>query len=217
MVFKRRTKRSYARIVTEAFWPKGGWTRAFHYVKHRLRRLPDTPARIARGVFAGVFVSFTPFFGMHFLAAAAVALVVNGNLLAALLATFVGNPLTFPLIALLSLKIGHWLLGTTFDHGEHASLADTFLGAAEDLKANFLAIFTDETTQWGNLSDFFSEIFLPYLVGGLAPGVIAGLVAYYLSEPLIAAYQKRRKKKLHERFLALKAKLHRKLHGDGAE
>ena len=44
-----------------------------------------------------------------------------------------------------------------------------------------------------------------------------GLVAYYLSEPVIAAYQKRRKKKLHERFLVLREKLHRNLHKDGAE
>lgn len=217
MVFKRRTKRSYARIVAEAFWPKGGWTRAFHYVKHRVRRLPDTPARIARGVFAGVFVSFTPLFGFHFLAAATVALVMNGNILAALLATFVGNPFTFPLIALMAMKIGHWLLGTDFEHSQHASLAGKFMGAWQDLKGNAVAIFTDAPTHWDSLAEFFREVFLPYLVGGIGPGIIAGLIAYYLSEPLIAAYQKRRKKKLHERFLALKAKLHRKLHKDSAD
>ena len=217
MVFKRRTKRSYAQIVTESFWPRGGWARAFHYVKHRLRRLPDTPARIARGIFAGVFVSFTPLFGFHFLAGAAVALVVNGNILAALLATFVGNPLTFPFIALLAMKIGHWMLGTDFEHSHHSSILAKFVGAWQDLKANFFAVFTDAPTQWGSLVEFFREVFLPYLVGGIVPGILAGLVAYYLSEPLIAAYQKRRKKKLHERFLALKAKLHRKLHKDGAE
>ena len=217
MVFKRRTKRSYAQIVAESFWPRGGWTRAFHYVKHRLRRLPDSPRRIARGVFAGVFVSFTPLFGMHFLAAAAVAFVVNGNILAALLATFLGNPLTFPVIALVALKIGHWILGSTFEEATQGTLADKFIGAWQDLKGNLFAIFTDEPTHWEHLADFFREVFLPYLVGGIGPGVIAGLLAYYLSEPVIAAYQKRRKKKLHERFLELRAKLHRKLQKDGAE
>lgn len=217
MVFKRRTKRSYGRIVAEAFWPRGGWTRAFHYVKHRLRRLPDSPQRIARGVFAGVLISFTPLFGLHFLAAAALAFAINANVLAALLATFVGNPLTFPVIALVSLQIGHWILGSTFEHGPEGSLAAKFMGAWQDLKGNVLALFNDEPAHWEHLAQFFREVFLPYLVGGIVPGVIAALAAYYLSEPVIAAYQKRRKKKLHERFLELRAKLHRKLHKDGVE
>jgi hypothetical protein len=67
-VFKRRTPRSYVQIVGEAFYPRGGWTRAAWYVAHRLRRLPDPAHRISRGIFAGVFVSFTPFYGLHFLA-----------------------------------------------------------------------------------------------------------------------------------------------------
>lgn len=217
MVFKRRTKRSYGRIVAESFWPRGGWTRAFQYVKHRLRRLPDTPQRIARGVFAGVFVCFTPLFGLHFIAAAALAFVLNGNILAALLATFFGNPITFPIIALMSLQIGHWLLGSTFEPGKEGALADKFIGAWQDLKGNVIAVFSDRPAHWDHLADFFREVFLPYLVGGIVPGLIAGLVAYYLSEPVIAAYQKRRKKKLHERFLVLREKLHRKLNKDGAE
>ena len=88
MVFKRRTPRTYLQMLAEAFWPRGGWTRAFHYVKHRIRRLPDNPHRIARGVGAGVFVSFTPLFGLHFISAVASAWIVRGNMLAALLGTF---------------------------------------------------------------------------------------------------------------------------------
>ncbi|HEY9022386.1 MAG TPA: DUF2062 domain-containing protein, partial [Paracoccaceae bacterium] len=54
MVFKRRDKRPLWKIVAEFFWPRGGWTRAAQYVRHRLHRLPDTPEKIARGIFAGV-------------------------------------------------------------------------------------------------------------------------------------------------------------------
>ncbi|MEY8842584.1 DUF2062 domain-containing protein, partial [Cribrihabitans sp. XS_ASV171] len=42
MVFKRRDRRSPARIASDLVYPRGGWTRAFLYVKHRVRRLPDT-------------------------------------------------------------------------------------------------------------------------------------------------------------------------------
>lgn len=98
-----------------------GWTRAFHYVKHRVRRLPDTPERIARGIWAGVFTTFTPFYGLHFVVAALVGKAMRGNLLAALMATFFGNPLTYVPIGIASLKTGHWLLGTRMDPEEHRS------------------------------------------------------------------------------------------------
>ncbi|MDW4550250.1 DUF2062 domain-containing protein [Defluviimonas sp. D31] len=208
MVFKRRNPRSYLRIIAEALWPRGGWTRAFHYVKHRVRRLPDRADRIARGVGAGVFISFTPLFGLHFIGAALAAKAVRGNILAALLGTFFGNPLTFPFIAFMSMKLGHLILGTDFDETQHATLFGKFADAGKDLKHNFVAIFTPETTRWHGLYNFWNEVFLPYLVGGLLPGIVAGVVCYYLSEPLIAAYQKHRRKRLKDRFEKLKAKLH---------
>ena len=208
MVFKRRTPRTYMRLLIEAFWPRGGWTRAFHYVRHRVRRLPDSSQKIARGVFAGVFTSFTPLFGLHFVTALMIAKLVRGTILAAILATFFGNPITFPIIAFSSMKLGHLILGTQFDESTHATLFGKFVGAGQDLKHNFFAIFTDATAQWGNLYNFYNEIFLPYLVGGIVPGLAAGVICYYLSEPVIAAYQKRRRTKLKERFEKLRARLH---------
>ena len=104
LVFKRKNKRSYLQVAQESVYPKGGWGRAASYIAHRLRRLPDPPQRIARGIAAGVFVSFTPLFGLHFIAAAFVAIGLRGNVIAAMLSTFVGNPLTFPFIAALALS-----------------------------------------------------------------------------------------------------------------
>ncbi|MEM9551176.1 MAG: DUF2062 domain-containing protein, partial [Pseudomonadota bacterium] len=60
MVFKRRDRPSLLARLGEMLYPRGGWARAFHYVKHRVRRLPDSPERIARGIWAGVFTTFTP-------------------------------------------------------------------------------------------------------------------------------------------------------------
>ena len=101
MVFKRRDRRSALRVVGEALYPRGGWGRAFEYVKHRVRRLPDSPERIARGIWAGVFVTFTPFFGLHFIFAALIARMMQGNILASLMATFFGIPLTYVPIGVL--------------------------------------------------------------------------------------------------------------------
>lgn len=196
MVFKRRDRRSIVRALTEFVWPRGGWLRAFGYVKHRVRRLPDTPEKIARGVAAGVFTTFTPFFGFHFITAYLIARLVRGNILAALLGTFFGNPLTYVPIAVTSLTVGHFILGTRPQHDFEHSLSQKFDGAARDLFHNFKAIFTPDAMDWTRLHVFYDDVFLPFMVGGIIPGLVVATFVYYLSVPVIRAYQKSRQKKL---------------------
>lgn len=217
MVFKRRQKRPFAVALWETLWPRGGWGRAFSYLYHRLNRLPDQPHRIARGIFAGVFISFTPLFGLHLLGAVALAKLMRGNVIAALLGTLVGNPLTFPVIALTAIKSGHWMLGTHFVPIHAEGLGATFGHAFDDLRHNLVAIFTHSPTQWRGMEGFFFEVFLPYLVGGLVPGIAAGLVGYYIALPVVTAYQAARRARLKDRLAKLRAKLphrHRAPSGD---
>ena len=208
MVFKRRDKRPIWKAVADFFWPRGGWSRAFQYVRHRVRRLPDPPHRIARGIFAGIFVTFSPFFGLHFFLAVALAWVMRGNIVASLLSTFVGNPLTFVPIAAMSLQTGYYLLGMTgmAEEEMHGSLGGLFVDAGRDLKDNLWSVFTDDVADWTRLHIFFDEVFLPYMVGGLIPGVIAGLIGYYVSLPVIQAYQNRRRGLIKAKLSALKEK-----------
>lgn len=206
MVFKRRDRKPILRAVWEFLWPRGGWTRAFHYVKHRLRRLPDSPGRISRGIWAGLFTTFTPFYGMHFIVAASIARVMNGNILAALMATFFGNPLTYVPIGVISLQTGNWLLGTEFHEGDRLSFGKKFVNAGRDLTHNFFSMFDEQKADWTRLHLFYDEVFFPYMIGGIIPGVIVATVGYYLSLPLIRAYQKRRRGVITAKFEALKAK-----------
>ena len=206
MVFKRRDPKPFARAVIELLWPKGGWARAFQYVKHRLRRLPDSPERIARGIWAGVFTTFTPFYGLHFLCAALISLVMRGNILASLMATFFGNPLTYVPIGVVSLQTGHWLLGSKLSEEEERSFGGKFVDAGEDLWNNMWHFVLGEPTDWSQWQVFYNEVFFPYMVGGIIPGVIMGTIAYYVSVPVIRAYQKRRKGAIKAKFEALKAK-----------
>jgi uncharacterized protein (DUF2062 family) len=61
-------------------------------------------------------------------------------------------------------------------------------------------------------------VFLPYLIGGIVPGVIVGLAAYYISLPVITAYQKRRKGVVAAKWQALKEKRAKeKLEGEADE
>ncbi|MCI2399728.1 DUF2062 domain-containing protein [Aliiroseovarius subalbicans] len=195
----KRNPRSYLRIVAEFFYPRGGWYRAAGYVAHRLRRLPDPPHRISRGIASGVFACFTPFFGLHFLTAIIVAFVIRGNIIAALLATFFGNPLTFPLIAELSITLGSRIMDLPINM-HLPQIIEAFWRATGDLWHNFMAAFTDDVAHWGGLRRFMSQVFLPYLVGGLVPGIAAGMIAYGLSRPVIHAYQRRRIRKLKARY-----------------
>lgn len=207
MVFKRRDRRPFWQVIKEFFWPRGGWGRAAHYVKHRLRRLPDSPERIARGIMAGVFTTFTPFFGLHFVTAALVAFVVRGNVLAALLSTFFGNPLTYVPIAMASLRTGYWMLGLEWGRGNvHGSLGEKFADAWADLHHNFLAMFTPERADWHGLRLFYDEVFFPFMIGGIIPGIFVGIIFYYISLPLIRAYQHRRKGAIKAKLAALKKK-----------
>lgn len=149
------------------------------YYSHRMKRLPDSPTRIALGFASGVFVSFTPFFGFHFVVAAVIAWMVRGNLFASALGTFVGNPITFPLIAAASIEIGAWLYGTPFS-------ADSFkeLGFID-----MLILFLSN----------IHELVIPYFVGGLFPGIVCAIISFYVIRPLVEKYQARRRNKLVER------------------
>lgn len=198
MVFKRRDRRASWRVVADFLYPRGGWARAFEYVKHRVRRLPDTPQKISRGIWAGVFVCFTPFFGLHFVLAAIIARIMRGNILAALMATFFGNPLTFPAIGYLSVNLGSWMMGLPI--GRNQGLGRKFADASYDLWHNFKAIFTPERADWHGLDVFYRDVFLPYLLGGIIPGLLTATGVYFLSVPVIAAYQKRRKKRLQAKL-----------------
>lgn len=179
-------------MARDAFWPRGGWSRAASYAKHRLGRLPDPPERIGRGLAAGVLAAFTPLFGLHFIAAAVFAKIARGNIVAALLGTFLVNPLTLPVIALLSVELGHYLLGTGMEGGEPASILKAFAGAWGDLWYNLRAVFTEAVMRWGGLRAFWRDVFVPYAVGGALPGLACGLVSYALAVPIMRAYQRRR-------------------------
>src|SRR5690606_27489557 len=97
MLFRRREAESFLERLRVHLWPRRSWSRSTRYVVHRVRRLSATPHAVALGFAAGVFVSATPFIGFHMVLAALTAWIIGGSIVAAILGTFVGNPLTYPL------------------------------------------------------------------------------------------------------------------------
>ncbi|MGR3485784.1 MAG: DUF2062 domain-containing protein [Paracoccaceae bacterium] len=202
-MFRRRDSRPVLRAFAEALWPRGGWGRAASYLRFRLQRLPDTPEKISRGIAAGVFAAFTPFYGVHFFVAALLAWAMRGNVVAALTGTFFGNPLTYVPIAVVALETGYFILGERPLHGWQRDIFGAFRDAGADLWHNAGAAFTAERADWTGLAKFWDTVFLPYLVGGIVPGIVCAAVCYALSVPLVAAYQTSRRKRLRARLDSL--------------
>ena len=177
MVFKRRDKPPFWDRAREMFAPRKGWRRGYLYLGKRMQRLPDTPHRIALGFACGMQASFTPFFGFHFVVAGALAWITRANILSSAVGTFMGNPLTFPFIAAASFYMGRVITGIHFDEP-----VDGY--------------------SFGWLWDNLDAIFLPYLVGGLLPGLACSVACYLVVRPMVAAFQARRRLMLMERAKA---------------
>lgn len=173
-MFRRRKRAPVLDRLREAMSPRKGWRRGFEYLGRRMQRLPDTPHRIALGFGCGVVASFTPFFGFHLPVAAGLAFATGGNLFASAVGTLFGNPLTFPVIAGSAMTAGGWLTGLEVT------------APAEGLGFGWL---------WQNID----AIFLPYLVGGVGPGLLAAGLCYTALRPVVAAYQDRRRTRLMAR------------------
>jgi uncharacterized protein (TIGR03546 family) len=73
--------------------------------------LDSHPAHIAAGFAVGVFISFTPFFGLHTPLAIAAAFIFRLNKLTCITGAWVNTPLTVAPALILSHKVGQMLRG----------------------------------------------------------------------------------------------------------
>ncbi|TBN39479.1 DUF2062 domain-containing protein [Paracoccus subflavus] len=207
-MFKRKKPRTYGQLASELVYPPGGFRRATAYLWHRLRRLPDQPHRIARGMAAGVFLSFTPLHGFHFIVAALVSLAIRGNVLAAFLGTFAGNPLTTPFIALGAVGLGRTILGMPGDMSPQVIFRE-FAHATAETWRNVMAALGPGPTSWSGLSEFWHGIFVPYAVGGAVMGAVAATIAYYLTIPIVRRYHRRKSLLMARRIARIQGRSHR--------
>tara|TARA_B100000287_G_scaffold37855_3_gene34770 strand:- start:213 stop:818 length:606 start_codon:yes stop_codon:yes gene_type:complete len=195
MVFKRRKSLPIARKVREWLFPEKGWSRAAEYMMARIKRLPDSPKNISFGVAIGVFVSFSPFFGVHVLLAFLIARSLRVNILAAVLGTFMGNPITFPIIAALNFKIGELFINVKTEEASSKTFLQQLVDVSYAFYGNVGVMMRGESTDFSAILEFFYGIFLPYLVGGFILGVASGVVSYFIMLPIIVTYKARKARK----------------------
>jgi len=169
MLFRRREAMSLLERLRVSLWPRRSWSRSTRYVVHRVRRLSATPHAVALGFAAGVFAACTPFMGFHMLMASLLAWIAGGSIVAAILGTFVGNPLTYWLFWIGTYELGSVMLGSGQDK----------------LRLDFSEGFFQTDQIWAAVR--------PMTLGAVPLGLALGALSYALVRPAVNAYQHRRR------------------------
>jgi uncharacterized protein (DUF2062 family) len=177
MLFKRRQTESLLERVRVHLWPRRSWSRSGRYIVYRLRRLSATPHAIALGFAAGAFAAVTPYIGTHMVMAALLAWIIGGSVVASVLGTFFGNPLTYPFLWYASYEVGNALLGGKATKKEIDLSHGVFQSSFDHL--------------W--------PILKPMSLGCVPVGLAVATACYFLVRPMVEAYQHRRRRELHLR------------------
>ena len=177
MLFRRREAESFLGRMRVHLWPRRSWTRSSRYVVYRLRRLSDNPHAVALGFAIGVFTAVTPFIGTHMVMAALLAWVIGGSVVAALLGTFLGNPLTYPVLWYSTYEVGNLMLGGGIEKQRIDLSGGIFQSSLEQL--------------W--------PILKPMTLGCVPVGLALAALSYVLVKPMVDAYKHRRRRQLELR------------------
>lgn len=108
---------------------------------------------VARGMAVGLFAAFLPI-PAQMLVAAALAVVVRGNMPIAVSLVWLTNPITMPAVFFCTYQAGAWLM---------------------DVPARQLP---DELT-WEWISGELSTLWQPFLLGSVVVGLVLGVIAYF--------------------------------------
>jgi hypothetical protein len=147
-------------------------------VRHHLRRLAelrDPPEAIAGGLAIGMFLGFTPLYGVKTLLALGTAWALRCNKLAAVIAVSL-HDLLFPLLPFLlrfEYDLGYWLLSRPHH-----------LPPAMNLHHHHSLHVTMSWT-------YFLEVGSPILAGSLAVGAVSAVAVYFIAHPLLKHHQAR--------------------------
>lgn len=119
-----------------------------------------TPDEIARGLAAGVFIAFIPFFGTHTITAIGTAQILRLNTLIVILGTQISNPLSFPFQIFLSAEIGNLLL-----------------------KGHFIELTFSER------ANLLAHYLPPILLGSLVLSIVGAAVSFFFVRLLLKSRQ----------------------------
>lgn len=156
--FCRLTNRSLAHYSADSMTKE--------QIKQRMKdilALDSHPGHIAAGFAVGVFISFTPFFGLHTPLAIAAAFLFRLNKLTTITGAWVNTPLTVGPVLVASFKLGRFLRG---------------------LPPKPLII---KQLEWQELKVYSKSL----LLGSSVLGILAAVVAYFLCYWLVVRFRRK--------------------------
>ncbi|MCH9764794.1 MAG: DUF2062 domain-containing protein [Alphaproteobacteria bacterium] len=184
MLFKRRNPPTLLERTRTWVWPRRSWARSLRYFLLRLERLQASPHQVALGCAAGVFVSITPLLGTQMLLAALLAFSIRASIPAALIGTFFGNPLSWPLIWAGTYFAGCYMLGI--------ESVLTMSGLEHYMAPLFQALGSWSPELIDTTIKLVWPVLKPMLAGSVPLGLATAILIYYVLRPLVATYQRSR-------------------------
>jgi hypothetical protein len=146
-------------LIDKAKWEKR--------IKHILT-LDNHPGHIAAGFAVGVFISFTPFFGLHTIIAIVAAFVFRLNKLTCLTGSWVNNPMSVPPVLVVSYKLGNMILGNP----------------AGELQLK-------KELSWEYALNLLDAHGTPILIGTSILGAVAAILSYFLCYYLVVRFRQK--------------------------
>jgi len=142
----------------------------------KLVDLRDTPHAVAGGVAIGMFIGFTPLFGVKTLLCLAVAYLLRCSKLAAVISVSLHDVVTpfWPFLLKLEYDIGYWVLNRPHEHALSVQAKQHFHMA--------------DMLKWTT----FFDVGLPLLIGSLFLSAPAALLAYAAMLPWLKRREARR-------------------------
>ena len=158
-----------------------------HYLVQRLKtffvyrvlHVDDTPHRIALGVAAGIFVTWTPTIGLQMLLTLALSILLRANKFVGVPFVWISNPFTFGPIYLPAYLLGGLLLG-----GRYAPQA------FHDAVAQAAAC---DGSWWACVQAWFDALWPIYpalWVGGVLAGGVCAVIAYVVVYRAVVVFRR---------------------------
>jgi uncharacterized protein len=178
---------------------RGMWERFIRFIKARILHVSDSPHKIAMGVAIGLFIAWTPLFGIHMLLVLAFCALLRANKLAGLASVWVCNPFTFGVVYIPSYFVGRavvdfWRGSPGLDRAEVEQLLHKMSSVG--------SIFTDfhRAAFWRELFEVLVKIGLELWVGCLIIGFIVAVAGYFFTRAFVVWHRRRNPRRRFAEF-----------------